>query len=465
MTNRIFNNMNYDNNDWLLDIINDKFLEVTQEEMPDQQFTEEDIEEIAEEALEKITEEVGSEIYEYVLNDSDGLNNFREKKSRLEKNIQERWKEPLNLLEKLILWSQQIGQNINSEHRFEAAQKQDFIFEALIQIHGRGVQVAMEIHQLLKSGFADGALARWRLLYELSIDSLYILKREENIAEQYLIYPHIKDYYFAKCYQKHSDDLDLEKIDDKAMNSAKKTIEDIQDKFGSGFNDEGYGNGWTYDSDGCKSVNVRAKKVGLNHYKPYYDLACNTVHGDPKGTLDRLGIIQLPDVEQPEYILSGPSNAGLSVPGKLTAIFLSQITFTLINMISSALYIAQRKGMQRLVDDINRSFGDKAKELEKDEREAMEEWANQDIIEIALNYVGAKKLLTTTFIDKHSEFSSKSEFEEAIPVKIKDIDDLKNLSQKTKNKILNKTDFKKMEELIDLAFEMWVRENVDLNLD
>jgi len=445
--------MAYENNDWLIKIVENKFLETVQKEKPRQHFTQEDIENIVGETIDEKTDEAGYVIYEYMLNDVDELESFHEITSNFENNLKEHWEEPLNFLDRLIFWSYQIGQSINFENRPEAVQKQDLVFEALIYLHARGVQVAREIHKLLKSGFADGALARWRLLYELSITSTLIKKYGQNTARQFFHFQIIEEYNFLKVYQEYTDRLDLEEIEAETVESLKGKKNELVDRYGSDFNDV-YGNGWlksVYDGNGNLTLRKMAKLANLDHYYPYYKLACTTIHGGVKGTLDRVGSIKFHDLEQPNQIQAGPSNAGLEIAGQLTAISLSQITFKLINLNPSFIYIAQMKGIQHLVDDLKQSFAEKAKELVQDERRVIEEWASQDIIDIALNYIGAKELLTSEFFEKHTDFKSISDFEETISILIKDINDRENFSNEINDAARKCTDSETMKELIELT--------------
>lgn len=47
------------------------------------------------------------------------------------------------------------------------------------------MQEFLEIITLMKNGFADGAYARWRSMYELSIISSFIIQYGENVAKKF----------------------------------------------------------------------------------------------------------------------------------------------------------------------------------------------------------------------------------------------------------------------------------------
>lgn len=259
--------------------------------------------------------------------------------------------------------------------------------------------------------------------------------------------------------------MNVEEIDPETVQALEDEKEKLVDHFGSAF-DGTYGTEWAANElgfDGGPSITQLAEEVGLDHNKPYYRLASESIHGGSKGTLDRLGIIEIPDVEQPDFLLSGPSNAGLKLPGQLTAIFLAQITFALIRWQSSSIHVAEMQGMQRLVDDINHAFADVSEELYEDEKQAVTEWANQDIIDIALNYIGALNLFVDEFFADNTAFDSQEEFEEALPVYLDEIENLDELPPEVNQIIDRNSEHGSMEELIGAAFESWVRREVDLS--
>lgn len=59
-------------------------------------------------------------------------------------------------------------------------------FTAMLHIHGRAMQEYLEIITLMKNGFADGAYARWRSMYELAIISSFINKHGEKVAKAFV---------------------------------------------------------------------------------------------------------------------------------------------------------------------------------------------------------------------------------------------------------------------------------------
>lgn len=58
--------------------------------------------------------------------------------------------------------------------------------------------VASEALCLMKSGFADGALARWRTLYELTVIADVIAKHDATRAARYLAHAEVQAWVTAK---------------------------------------------------------------------------------------------------------------------------------------------------------------------------------------------------------------------------------------------------------------------------
>ena len=78
----------------------------------------------------------------------------------------------------------------HSKHVSESISKKDFIplqytFQTLQHLQGRACQVFLEILELVKGGFADGAFARWRSLYELCCIGQFIVDNGEIVAQKY----------------------------------------------------------------------------------------------------------------------------------------------------------------------------------------------------------------------------------------------------------------------------------------
>jgi|GEM_PF-639727 len=437
--------------------------QIEEEEIED--FTEEDIQDVVEESMAGSIDELATDTYKRILSNDEGLERYHQTIEGFQERLRERWGESLELLERLIIWSMECGRALNREYGVQAQRNDNYQFEALLHLHSRAVQVALEIHHLLKGGFADGAFARWRSLYELSITSSFIFHHGEDTAERFLSYHNIWDYYFAENYQEHQGDLNVEPLEPEVIEELGELRDELVEQFGDSIDDGGYGSGWAAEAhtgNGGPSLHSMKEEVGLEHLTPYYKLACESVHAGSKGTLDRLGIIRHEDIEQPEVLLAGPSNAGLNLPGQLTAVSLAQVTTDLLLTRPQSPSLADMQGMQMLLDDIKQSFSEASEVLIQDDREATEEWANQDIVDIALNYIDQSDLFSEAFFEDYTEFDSLTEFEDALPVDLDDVKDGDSVSSNVNQVVQAYSEFDSFRDLVDTAMEIWVHRNVDL---
>lgn len=130
-----------------------------------------------------------------------------------------------------------------------------YTFLTLREISARACQQYLEIFTLIKNGLADGAYARWRSLYELSIISYFINQYGEVVAKSFydssFNYDE-KDNEWAKsasCFSHYN-------------NSSRVTFDAIQNN--------------------CSVVN--------EDWKKHYRSACKSVHASPISTFGRISI-------------------------------------------------------------------------------------------------------------------------------------------------------------------------------
>jgi hypothetical protein len=82
--------------------------------------------------------------------------------NRLRRNLDVRWGPALERLKMLCTISRELGSDINNALRPAGGGDRPQTFDLLIRSHARACQITEEVICLLGSGFADGAMARWR---------------------------------------------------------------------------------------------------------------------------------------------------------------------------------------------------------------------------------------------------------------------------------------------------------------
>jgi hypothetical protein len=429
--------------------------------------SDEDVEDIdISQATQDSIEDVAEDLYDDVKDDYSQVKEYRERIAGFEGRLHEHWGEAFDKLEQVIIRCFYLGAEINREERFEAAQEQDYVFEALTNLHARASQIAFEILTLIKSGYADAAFARWRSLHEVAIVTFFIKKHGQETAERFLLFENIETYYFAKNFMKHQEELGYDPISDEVLDELEERKEALVDRFGDVYDDE-YGPGWALHVFANQSGGVRRleKEVGLQHYRPFYRLASKSVHGTPKGTLDRLGMQELPDdLEQPQVLAAGPTNLGFSDPAVMTAISLTQVTAALTVVKPAVHRVVEGQVNHELVQDLKEIFAEKTQELIEKEREVQEERSNMEVPTIARLYVGFTNLLNDEFVEEYTSFVSVTDFFEAVPLDIDTLDDLNDEdSDEFEAFIAGNSDFESADDLAEKAFEIWVQTETDVS--
>ncbi len=157
------------------------------------------------------------------------------------------------------------------------------VFYALQVIHARSCQEYLEILTLNRNGFADGAYARWRSMYELSIITAFIRKYGQKVAKSFLDAADSDDRYEwareADCFKKY--------------NKRYITFAAIQQE--------------------CEF----ATKV----WRDMYNLSNQVVHASPQGTVYRVG-----NKKDINALSVGHSDYGVSISAINSAISLTVVT-------------------------------------------------------------------------------------------------------------------------------------------
>ena len=264
-----------------------------------------------------------------------------------------RWRRGFDLIEELIVISQEAGGMINEALRPKAAAENDALFEAAISNHARAIQVAREILTLMVAGFPDGAMGRWRTLHEIAVVSNFISGAGAETAERYVLHVRVTSYKRAMNYMEHHERANLEPIELEVMQGLKVAHDEIVDRFGSSMKHD---YGWAAASLGKDKPTLLDLEVAtrLDHWRPRYKWATINTHGGYRRENSTLATC-----ESEERILSvGESNSGMTDPGHMLAITLCVATLPVINLEPNLDRLAIMLVMNRLSSEIGETLID-----------------------------------------------------------------------------------------------------------
>jgi len=269
------------------------------------------------------------------------------------------WGQAINLLDMLVSVCMEEGARFNNDFREEAARTNDFVFDALTRLHGRGCQVGSEILTLLRNGFADGAHARWRTLHELAVVAMFISEHGQTAAERYLEHSATTSYMEAKQYQRHCNALGYPPLSNKKFQQLKSVRDSLIEKYGKVFAQD---YGWAASVLPKNGLTFAAieRSVSLDHLRPFYKLANINVHAGSKGISFRMGS----PPRNGNLLLAGSSLFGLADAGQNAAISIHQLTITLLLSKPNLDRLAFAQAIQLLVDEVLVAFIEAHRRLE-----------------------------------------------------------------------------------------------------
>lgn len=265
-------------------------------------------------------------------------------RSRLEK----RWGKALGKLRMLLTVSLELG----SENAASESCEDVLLRDVLTRLHVRACQVAAEIITLLEGGFADGAMARWRTLHEISVVTVLIAEHGAPLAERYVAHRAIEakagKEQFLLCYEK----LSYTPLTADECREIDEAYDVALARFGKDFRlPYGWAAGFApKNRRGVIGLAELEAAAGRSAFASHYKLASHNVHAGPHALFFRLGLIDN------SFLLAGRSNAGLSEPGQNTAISLSLITILAIGDDSTLDGVVAMKVIEMLRDEISRAF-------------------------------------------------------------------------------------------------------------
>jgi hypothetical protein len=286
--------------------------------------------------------------------------------TKFRRRLYQRWAKGLENLRIMLGIAQEFGDTTNTSLRNAAHDGFHYRIEVLTALHARACQVTGEIISLLESGFADGAMARWRTLHEIAITSLFIHQCGEDLAERYVTHQIVESRRAAHEYKRYQDRLGFDPIDQAELDS----LEDSYQKFDSSIWEEfrePYG--WAAEHLSIRKLSFAdiERYVKTDHFRAYYRLASHNVHANPRGAFFKLGLIA-----ESELLLAGPSNAGLADPGQCTALSLLNASVALGTLQPTLDSLVGLKVLTILQDEVVKAFIEAHEQLESEEIETKE---------------------------------------------------------------------------------------------
>lgn len=274
-----------------------------------------------------------------------------------------RWEPAFDHLE--MMWH--VAQELGEAHGKDVQQRDDednnATMAALAHIFPKSLLVVQEIICLLKGGFPDGALTRWRSLHELSVTAMYIAQQGENAAIQYLLSFHFSARRAAHQMNKHSERAGLKSFTAEEIREFDARCAEAERILGRAMENDKNGE-WPKITVSHPTFAHVEESVGMDHWRPWYKWASSYTHANHRPADKSLGLAET----TVPINLVGASNSGFVDPFQLTALSLAQLVAT---------YLTHSINLDRIVHidvfrELANEMADIAIEAERDSRQKFE---------------------------------------------------------------------------------------------
>ncbi|HFK1782949.1 TPA: DUF5677 domain-containing protein [Bacillus cereus] len=294
-----------------------------------------------------------------------------------ESRLQLRWLNAFYDLASVIKISEETAMDIIDEYMEERVEMENnkysisVTFDVLMKLFAKAIVISKEIYTLLKSGFSDGAMSRWRSLHECNVYFRNLTSRysdkefTDDLICKFIDYSFVEDYQELTKYRKKDDKFKLDQIE---ANNIEKNYKVVLKKYGNDFRKPYSWAKALFPSKNKIYFSDLEKNAGINRLSIYYKQANYHIHASPTGLYNSLGNILDERMQKYGYVF-GPSNYGLSIPGQLTIISLAQIATSLLLLNSNIDKLIRAKVFRKYADNAGLEFDRVQNEIEQEEIE------------------------------------------------------------------------------------------------
>lgn len=243
---------------------------------------------------------------------------------RFKQNLEARWGNGFNLLRMLIELSRDQGIAFHRRASRCRTTRRVHLNTALMHLHARAIQISSEMMALMESGFADGAMARWRTLHEVTCVAMVLDEGGDELAERYLAHELVEAKKALTQYQQCHAGLGYAPFSAREARRIDRGFDSVVAKYGPAFVSD---YGWAAAHLGISRPTFRQieEAAGRAMMRSHYKMASQNVHAGTKGIAHRLSAFDRGFVP-----IAGASNVGFVEPGQNLGLSLLHFTMLLL---------------------------------------------------------------------------------------------------------------------------------------
>ncbi|ASM52354.1 hypothetical protein PESP_b0851 [Pseudoalteromonas espejiana DSM 9414] len=203
-----------------------------------------------------------------------------------------KWGNLLGLLNSYICFSIWFNEVNNKALSLIIQEEENHLAVVLFSLHSRSCLIAKEILILLKNGYPDAAISRWRTLNEVTTTLYFIIENGPDCAKKFLDHNIVDEYNSLKILKKskenYPDRLAHLNFDSNIFEDLENKVKNLKSLYGSNFSsDYGWIEGFVPKGEryGYRTIE---KAVELDHILPFSKLANQYVHASSKSMFSSL---------------------------------------------------------------------------------------------------------------------------------------------------------------------------------
>ena len=294
--------------------------------------------------------------------EAEQTNHFNQQEREFRARCYKRWQLGLDLLQVFRHFCVEVGSLFQKEFCQHEQYRHDVLLGVLIRHHANACRVTGEVEALLRSGYPDGALARWRSLHEIAVTSILIRRHGKDAAEDFIRCGLVEAVKGMETYQKTAVAMGREPYSAAELDAPRK----VRDQLISASEDLNKGSGWARRHvGGTRFVKHLQKAAELGKWECDYKRASQNVHADYRELRALLGMSEVVE----DGLLTGPSDSGFAEPAHFSAIALAQTTSAFLTCyieddkcpMDFTLTCVALKAIDHMVEDIGARFLDAAR--------------------------------------------------------------------------------------------------------
>lgn len=238
-----------------------------------------------------------------------------------EDSVESIWNQPLAVLEQMLCAANLYGSRLLRQAQPAPGDHMTKLSEVLIRLYSRVCRTGREVIDLLRGGYPEGAMTRWRLMHEGAVVAMFVAKHGEDAAVSYSSHEVIEASEYMECYMRYAKEYGLKPYSNeerKALTARRKEV--LRDK------KKDYCSNWGWVADWVPNPSFEGIARDVDMLVPYeclYKMANHTTHATAKSLGAILG------QPSPDTILAGPTAYGLGIPLQCAARSLLAVTLVL----------------------------------------------------------------------------------------------------------------------------------------